>query len=62
MQLSTDVPDGLLAVPFSKGCILLLTPRAVTAGIRRGKWSRRRQAGAKREADALTPQTPRAPR
>ncbi len=39
-----DVPDGLLAVPYGKGCVLLFTPAEITAGIRRGKWWRRRQA------------------
>ncbi len=51
-----DPPDGLLAVPFGKGCVLLLTPREVTAGIRRGKWWRRRLADEKRaQAQPTTP-------
>jgi len=50
-----DPPDGLLAVPFGKGCILLLTAQEVTAGIRRGKWWKRRQAMLAREVQAETP-------
>ncbi len=61
MRLSAEVSDGFLAVPYGKGCILLLTPRGIEAGIRRGKWWRTKQAAAKREADAVTLNTPRAP-
>jgi len=35
-----DSPDNLLSVPFGKCCVLLLTPREITAGIRRGEWWR----------------------
>jgi hypothetical protein len=62
MKLPTDFPDGLLAIPFGKGCLLLLTPQEVTAGIRRGKWWKRRQAMLQREADAVPPETPRVSR
>ena len=30
-------PPGFGALPFIKGCLLLLTPQLVTAGIRQGK-------------------------
>ncbi len=43
-------PDGLLAVPLAKGCLLLLTPKEYVAGLRRGKWWRRRQVMLQREA------------
>ncbi len=62
MRVPSEPPDGLLAVPFGKGCILLLTPQEVTAGIRRGKWWRRREVAVRREAGELSPKTPRAPR
>jgi hypothetical protein len=39
-----DSPPGLIAVPLAKGCVLVLTEREYLAGIRRGKWWRRRQA------------------
>jgi hypothetical protein len=53
---ATDsIPDGLLAVPLSKGCILLLTAREFTAGVRRGKWWKRRAAMLKREAKTTAP-------
>ena len=35
MKWPTDPPDGLLIVPFGKGCLLLLTPREYLAGLRR---------------------------
>lgn len=40
MRPRIDPPAGLLLVPFGKGCVLLLTPQEITAGIRRGKWWR----------------------
>jgi len=49
MRLPTEVPGRLLPVPYGTGCILLLTPQEGTAGIRRGKWWRRRQAMLARE-------------
>jgi len=49
MRLPGDIPAGLLAVPYGKGCLLLLTPQEVTAGIRRGKWRKRRPAMLQRE-------------
>jgi len=49
MRVPVDAPAGLLVVPFGKGCLLLLTPQEVTAGIRRGKWWRRRKAMLQRE-------------
>ena len=61
MRLPAEVPDPLLHVPYGKGCILSMMPQEITAGIRRGKWWKRIQAEAKREGDAVTPQTPRAP-
>jgi hypothetical protein len=45
-----ELPDGLLAVPLPKGCVLLLTPQEYLAGIRRGKWWRRRQREQARQA------------
>ena len=41
-------PPDLIPVPLAKGCVLLLTEREYVAGIRRGKWWRRRQAMARR--------------
>lgn len=40
-------PVGLIPVPL-KGAVLLLTEPEYLAGIRRGKWWRRREAAAKR--------------
>ena len=48
-------PPGLIPVPLTKGCVLLLPEREYTAGIRRGKWGRRTQAMAAR---AALPQRP----
>jgi len=48
-------------VPYGKGCLLLLTPQEIPAGIRRAKWWKWRQPESKREADAVTLKTPRAP-
>jgi hypothetical protein len=45
MRLPTEVPDNLLAAPFGKGSILLLTPQEITAGIQRGKWWRNQAGG-----------------
>jgi hypothetical protein len=45
--VSLVVPPGLIPVPL-KGAILLLTEAEFTAGVRRGKWFRRRQADARR--------------
>ena len=50
MRRPTEIPDGMRPVPYGKGCVLLLTPQEVTAGIRHGKWWRRRQAMERREA------------
>ena len=44
-----DPPPDLIPVPLAKGCVLLLTEREYVAGIRRGKWWRRRQAMARRD-------------
>jgi hypothetical protein len=41
MRPPADPPPGLNPVPM-KGAILLLTVSEVTAGVRRGKWWRRR--------------------
>jgi hypothetical protein len=62
MRVPTEIPDGFLVVPFGKGCILLFTPREIAAGIPRGEWRTQIQAEAKRKADTVIPQTPRAPR
>jgi hypothetical protein len=50
----TDVPSGLIPVSL-KGAVLLLTEREFTAGIRRGKWWRRRQAEARRAISGPSP-------
>lgn len=50
MARPTEAPAGLLAVPYGKGCLLLLTPQEIAAGIRRGKWWKRRQAMLARQA------------
>jgi len=42
-------PPGLIPVPM-KGAVLLLTQAEFTAGIRRGKWWRRRVTMERREA------------
>jgi len=44
----TDPPPGLIPVPM-KGAVLLLTAAEFTAGVRRGKWWRRRAAMETRE-------------
>ena len=44
-----DTPEGLVKVPLSKGCFLLLSVAEYERGIRRGKWLRRRKAMLKRE-------------
>ncbi len=49
MTFTTDLPDGLLAVPYGKGCTLLFTPEKITRAIKRGKWWKRRQALLQRE-------------
>lgn len=46
---------------WGNGCVLFLTERADVAGIQRGKWWWR-QATDRRDAEALTPTTLRAPR
>jgi hypothetical protein len=43
MRPPTDPPPGLIPVPM-KGAVLLLTAAEFTAGVRRGKWWRRRVA------------------
>ena len=47
MNLPSELPAGLLPLPYGKGCILLLTEWEVTAGIRRGKWWRPVEAAAR---------------
>ncbi len=49
MNAPTDPPPGLIPVPM-KGATLLLTAAEFTAGVRRGKWWRRRAAMERREA------------
>ena len=44
MRLPVDVPEEMIVVPRAKDCCLLLPVREYLAGIRRGKWWRRRQA------------------
>lgn len=48
MRLPSDPPAGLIAVPM-KGAVLLLTAKEFVAGVRRGKWWRRREAMLRRE-------------
>ena len=55
-----NVPNGVIAVPVPKA-VLLVTEVEYVRGQKRGKWWRRRHAEAKRDADAVTPHTPRAP-
>ncbi len=54
MPAPSDPPLGLIRVPLPKGCGLLLTEREFVAGIRRGKWWRRREAMVRREAKTST--------
>jgi hypothetical protein len=42
--MPTEPPPGVIAVPLTKECLVLLTEREYVAGIRRGKWWRRRAA------------------
>ena len=49
MNAPTDPPPGLIPVPMT-GATLLLTAAEFTAGVRRGKWRRRRAAMERREA------------
>jgi len=44
----TEARSDMIVVPLAKGCALLLTEPEYLAGIRRGKWWRRREAAAKR--------------
>ena len=61
MHPSNDLPelvpfepdDNLIVIPLAKSCSLVLTPREYLAGIRRGKWWRRRQAMLARQATSL---------
>ena len=46
-----DLPTNMILVEIPKA-ILLLTAQEYVAGIRRGKWWRRRQAMLARQADA----------
>lgn len=48
MNAPAAPPPGLIPVPM-KGAVLLLTGPEFEAGIRRGKWWRRRQAIERRE-------------
>jgi hypothetical protein len=50
MKLPTEPPENMILVPLAKDCVLLLHVREYLAGIRRGKWWRRRQAMLAREA------------
>ena len=43
MTRTMDPPPGLISVPMN-GAVLLLTQAEFTAGMRRGKWWRRRMA------------------
>jgi hypothetical protein len=43
VDVTTDPPPGLIPIPL-KGAVLLLTQAEFTAGVRRGKWWRRRMA------------------
>ena len=45
-----DLPTNMIVVPIPKA-ILLLTAQEYLAGLRRGKWWRRRQAMLARQAD-----------
>jgi hypothetical protein len=47
LERPTDSPPGLIPVPM-KGAILLLTESEYLAGVRRGKWWRRRVATERR--------------
>ena len=60
MNPPTDPPPGLIAVPVPKA-VLLLTQAAFVRGLKRRKWSKRMEGAFTREAEASTPQTPRAP-
>ena len=52
-----DAPPALIAVPVPKA-VLLLTEAEDIRAIKRGKWWKRTHAAGKREADAVTPETP----
>jgi len=43
MRLPGDVPDGLLSVPFGKGCVCVIPEHVYVAGLRLGKTLRRRE-------------------
>jgi hypothetical protein len=44
MNTPADPPPGMIPVPLAKGCVLLLTEREFTAGLKRGEWWKRRAA------------------
>ncbi len=48
MRVPSDVPDGLIAIPYAKA-LLLFTAKEFTAAVRRGRWLRRRQRELQRE-------------
>jgi hypothetical protein len=52
MRPPTDPPPGMIPVPM-KGAILLLTESEYLAGIRRGKWWRRRVAMERRTGQTV---------
>jgi len=54
VDVPTDPLRGLIPVPL-KGCILLLTEPEYLAGIRRGKWWRRRLTMERRTQAPPTP-------
>jgi hypothetical protein len=54
MSDSTNLPVGLIPVPLN-GAILLLTEQEYLAGIRRGKWWRRRVAMERRTTPERSP-------
>ena len=60
--MPTEPPPGVIAVPLTKECLVLLTEREYVAGIRRGKWWRRRAAMERRGQAAPTAHRTRLPR
>jgi len=54
-----DLPTNMIVVEIPKA-ILLLTAHEYVAGLRRGKWWRRRQAMLARDASQTAPHSPAA--
>ena len=44
MRRPGDLPDGLLSVPFGKGCVCVIPERVYVAGLKLGNMLRRREA------------------